>query len=283
MTFNGVYGGEDYDARLDEAGWDRMPFPADPANAWKQAVNSAGPGCALRAALQPPVKVREVLTVPEVTNFSAGVYAYDFKSEFSGWPVLRVAGAAGTIVRLTPAELDDGAGGPSAVSGRANIPGGMPDQRLPNFGPGRTHLLEVTRSCTARSFLHTASGTCWLKYWPLRPCRVRQTFDSSAAMGTPLFAATATYGSKILQISLDVTSLHARCASATAALTCKRCRQNMQLPYPMVATSIAQCSQTIRSQGMQRFWASPASSSIRLPQLWLTSRVPTSFSTVFIT
>ena len=135
MTFNGVYGGEDYDARLDEAGWDRMPFPADPANAWKQAVNSAGPGCALRAALQPPVKVREVLTVPEVTNFSAGVYAYDFKSEFSGWPVLRVAGAAGTIVRLTPAELDDGAGGPSAGSGRANIPGGMPDQRLPNFGP----------------------------------------------------------------------------------------------------------------------------------------------------
>ena len=128
ITFNGVYGGEDHDARLEEAGWDIAPFPraADAANAWQPAVKANGPGCTLRPQLQPPVKIREEMPAPEVFRISAGKYSYDFKQEFGGWPVLTVTGTAGSVIRLTPAELNDWA------HGRANVSGGTPHQ---NFGP----------------------------------------------------------------------------------------------------------------------------------------------------
>ena len=44
---------------------------------------------------------------------------YDFHQEFSGWPVLSVRGAAGTIVRMTPSELLDANGVPDQVFGPA--------------------------------------------------------------------------------------------------------------------------------------------------------------------
>lgn len=81
----------------------------------------------LKPQLQPPVNIREVtgdpgMPEPTVFRVSAGVYAYDFKQEFSGWPVLTVSGTAGAIVRMTPAELND----------KANATGRIPHQ---NFGP----------------------------------------------------------------------------------------------------------------------------------------------------
>jgi len=80
----------------------------------------------LRPQLQPPVKIREHMPEPEIFQISPGRYSYDFKQEFSGWPVLAVSGSAGSVVRMTPAELDDWA------DSRANVTGGIPHQQ---FGP----------------------------------------------------------------------------------------------------------------------------------------------------
>ena len=48
ITYSQVYGGEDYDARLVQAGWDRAGFNAA---AWSAAVVTNGPGGALRGRI----------------------------------------------------------------------------------------------------------------------------------------------------------------------------------------------------------------------------------------
>ena len=202
ISFNSVYGGEDHDARLEEPGWDSAPFPTANASAWKRAVKASGPGCTyddlchprtraprsltpavswdrLRPQLQPPVKIREHMPEPEIFQISPGLYSYDFKQEFSGWPVLAVSGSAGSVVRMTPAELDDWA------DSRANVSGGIPHQQ---FGPaywqftlkesGTTQLYRPKFfTCEVLTFLdlialpsesismfQTASGICWWRF-----------------------------------------------------------------------------------------------------------------------
>ena len=48
ITFNGVYGGEDHDARLEEHGWDIAPFKPSGTDTWQAAVK-ANKGTWLRA------------------------------------------------------------------------------------------------------------------------------------------------------------------------------------------------------------------------------------------
>lgn len=76
ITFNGVYGGEDYNATqaTELAGWDVLPFPPDPAGVWQRTSLWSGPGCALGPQLQPPVKIREQMPVPSVTSLGSSSY-----------------------------------------------------------------------------------------------------------------------------------------------------------------------------------------------------------------
>jgi len=72
--------------------------------------------------------VPEVLKLPSPSGGKSAAYSYDFKQEFSGWPVLTVSGAAGSVVRMTPAELNDWKDGRANATGA----GAIPHQ---NFGP----------------------------------------------------------------------------------------------------------------------------------------------------
>ena len=71
-----MYGGEDYSPALLQPGWDVAPFPADPAGLWKGVQLWDGPGCMLRPQLQPPVKIREQMPVPNVTVIGPGSYKW---------------------------------------------------------------------------------------------------------------------------------------------------------------------------------------------------------------
>lgn len=51
-------GGEDFDARLWQAGWDGGDFDD---SGWSTAVEWGGPGCSLAPAIAPPLQVMEVL------------------------------------------------------------------------------------------------------------------------------------------------------------------------------------------------------------------------------
>ncbi len=106
VTFSSIYGGEDYDARLEQSGWDRSPFDD---RAWKPALLVDGPP-ELDAQMAEPLRIFEHFAPVSITEPKAGVWLYDLGQNASGIPYLEVVGKRGSVVRITPAELtgDDG-------------------------------------------------------------------------------------------------------------------------------------------------------------------------------
>jgi alpha-L-rhamnosidase len=99
ITFSCIYGGEDYDARLEEA------------QTWTAAVETDGPGGALIEQDCPPIRVMRAFEPMKVTEPRPGVRVYDLDQNFSGWPSIRLRGGeAGTTVKLITGELLDDAG-----------------------------------------------------------------------------------------------------------------------------------------------------------------------------
>ncbi len=105
-TFSCIYGGLDYDARLDAPGWN---CPGHDVAAWNAATILTGPGGTLRGqtSAAPPLRVVEKLPKAKVNALSNGVLVYDFGQNAPLAPQLTVTGPAGAKVRLTPAELLD--------------------------------------------------------------------------------------------------------------------------------------------------------------------------------
>ena len=104
ITFSSIYGGEDYDARLAPAGWDRPGFND---GAWAPAVPVNRPPEPLRgqAFAAEPLRAIETHAPVAVRELSPGVTLYDFGQNASFMPRLRVTGPAGSTVRLTPGEV----------------------------------------------------------------------------------------------------------------------------------------------------------------------------------
>ena len=109
ITLSSVYGGEDFDARLELRGWDRPSF-ATPDGGWIPAVEVGSPGGALRAQSIPPVALAHIYVPVRMTVPRPGVFVYDLGENFSGRPVIAVRGTAGRRVRLLPGELLDAQG-----------------------------------------------------------------------------------------------------------------------------------------------------------------------------
>jgi len=102
ITFSSTYGGEDYDARKDQDGWDRPGFDDAP---WSPVIVTDGPGGVLRSELAPPIRVMHTYTPIHRSELRPGLTIYDLGQNFAGWPVITVNGAAGAIVKLLPGEL----------------------------------------------------------------------------------------------------------------------------------------------------------------------------------
>jgi hypothetical protein len=107
VTFASIYGGEDYDARLEPKNWDR---PGAMLSGWAQALTTKGPGGALTSQQTPGIVVAETFKTIAVTTPAPGVRVHDLGQNFAGRPVLSVRGAAGAVVRITPGELLDAEG-----------------------------------------------------------------------------------------------------------------------------------------------------------------------------
>jgi predicted neuraminidase len=104
ITFNNIYGGEDYDARLEPAGWAQPGFND---RAWPRAVTILRAGDTLRGHSDGAEPLRAIETRRPVASraFPDGTVVYDLGQNASTMPRLRVSGPAGSAVRLTPAEV----------------------------------------------------------------------------------------------------------------------------------------------------------------------------------
>ncbi|MBX3433427.1 MAG: family 78 glycoside hydrolase catalytic domain [Pirellulales bacterium] len=105
VTYNDVYGGEDYDARLEEPGWNAPGF--DDAH-WTEAVELVRGQKDLRglSASAPPLGAIE--TIAPVTTTTVGESeVVDLGQNASFMPRITVSGPAGSTVRLTHAEVLD--------------------------------------------------------------------------------------------------------------------------------------------------------------------------------
>ncbi|MDR1632306.1 MAG: glycoside hydrolase family 78 protein [Dysgonamonadaceae bacterium] len=100
VTFNDIYGGEDYDARLEQTGWDKPRFNDD---SWKPVVVQEPPLGKLRPQLLPSVRCMEEFEVKSVTQ-TDGSFVLDMGQNLSGYPVIKVSGKRGETVRLTVGE-----------------------------------------------------------------------------------------------------------------------------------------------------------------------------------
>jgi alpha-L-rhamnosidase len=107
IVFSGVYGGEDYDARREQAGWD-MPGFRDAA--WSAAAVVDGPGGRLMPEQTPPIELFEHYSPKRITHPKAGTTVYDLGQNFAGWPEIAVHGHRGDKVRLIAGELLDSHG-----------------------------------------------------------------------------------------------------------------------------------------------------------------------------
>jgi len=102
ITYTSIYGGEDYDARLEQNGWDKPGFND---SSWQNAILIRPPAGCLIAENDYPVSVMEKIDVKEIKPLPTGGFLYDFGQNASGIIELKVKGERGQIIRLTPAEL----------------------------------------------------------------------------------------------------------------------------------------------------------------------------------
>jgi alpha-L-rhamnosidase len=97
-----IYGGEVYDARLEQAGWDRPGFDD---SAWAPAAIVTPPPIQVTSQMSAPVHVNQTLAPKSLTKDPHGAWIYDMGQNMVGWVSLKVQGAAGTMVRLRFAEI----------------------------------------------------------------------------------------------------------------------------------------------------------------------------------
>ena len=161
MTFSCMYGGEDYDARLEQRGWDGPGF--DDAG-WAPAAVIAGPGgapdprsaggpgsrepgAALRGAsfAAPPVRAAGRLKPAAVREIGPGIAVYDLGQNAPVMLTLEARGPAGSSVRVTPAELVKADG----TADRQSVGGGDAYWQYTLAGRGR-------EAYTAKFFYHGA-------------------------------------------------------------------------------------------------------------------------------
>lgn len=117
ITFNTIYGGEDYDARLEQRGWDEPNFDA---RHWRTVVVQEAPRGVLRPQQAPPVKIMErytaqshhKLTSEEIERASTqtkravapSAILLDMGQNMAGFPEITVRGRRGDKITILTAE-----------------------------------------------------------------------------------------------------------------------------------------------------------------------------------
>ena len=102
ITFSSIYAGEEYNATLEQDGWDKATFND---GAWKAAVAVKAPAGKLVAETGTPVKVMATFAPQTCEKNSDTTVLFDFGQNASGIIKITVRGQKGQVIRIFPAEL----------------------------------------------------------------------------------------------------------------------------------------------------------------------------------
>jgi alpha-L-rhamnosidase len=104
MTFSSIYGGEDWDARKEEKGWDKPDFDS---SKWLPVELTEGPGGDLKGITHaaPPIRTFQVLKPKSSKEIKPNTIIYDLGQEASFICRFDVTGPAGSSIKITPSEL----------------------------------------------------------------------------------------------------------------------------------------------------------------------------------
>ncbi len=102
VVYTSIFGGEDYDARLEKDGWTVAGFDD---GCWRSATLASMPAGTLKPEPGHPVEVKETIDVKQITRLSEDRSLYDFGQNASGIFELKIKGQRGQVVRLLPGEL----------------------------------------------------------------------------------------------------------------------------------------------------------------------------------
>ncbi len=97
-----IYGGETYDARQEEAGWQQTSF--DDSH-WTRAAIADAPDISVTSQIDIPTHLVETMQPVSVNRLSSGRYIFDMGQNMVGWVKLNVNGTAGMKVRMRFAEI----------------------------------------------------------------------------------------------------------------------------------------------------------------------------------
>jgi hypothetical protein len=100
ITFSSIYGGEDYDARLEQKNWMQNDFDD---SKWKTVVLATPHN--LQWEAMPPVVAKEEFIANKIKQLNATNFIYDIHQNLSGIPNITVKGNKGDTIKITPAEL----------------------------------------------------------------------------------------------------------------------------------------------------------------------------------
>jgi alpha-L-rhamnosidase len=107
VVWSDIYDGEEYDARLEKAGWSAAGFDDKD---WKTVTAMDAPKAKIVAPAGLPVKKIEELKVAKVLKTPAGDTVLDMGQNMVGWVKFRVTAPSGTAISLRHAEVLDKSG-----------------------------------------------------------------------------------------------------------------------------------------------------------------------------
>ena len=149
ITFNDIYGGEDYDARLEQKGWDKPGFND---STWETVVIQENPKGKLTPQKGYPIKIMEQLPFKSVKKLSKAecdsssirskrrvdysAMVFDMAQNLAGFPQITVSGKQGDTITL--------------FVGETVFPEGVVDQRQ----TGRPHYYSYVLKGTGDEIWH---------------------------------------------------------------------------------------------------------------------------------
>ncbi|QOG03634.1 glycoside hydrolase family 78 protein [Flavobacterium sp. MDT1-60] len=107
ITYNSIFGGEDYNANLEQKGWNSKGF--NDSN-WKPVVVQEAPKGVLRAQTASPIMIQKRYDIKEVKELKPNFYVFNMGQNLSGFPTIQVKGKKGQTIRVWVGEglNDDG-------------------------------------------------------------------------------------------------------------------------------------------------------------------------------